>query len=149
MSQQLPPDAAGQPGQPSEEEVRQYVAQMRGAPVEQIVVELVQGLLNAAQMKLGRNDGRLLIDTTAALMQQVGPHVADELTSQVQEALTQLRTHQVEAEKEVAAAGEPEPNDLPDRPGAGQQASGQQPGQQGSPQGGQSAAGSKLWVPGR
>lgn len=145
MSQQMPPDGAQQPGQPSEEEMRQYVAQMRGAPIEQIVVELVQGLLNAAQMKLGRNDARLLIDTTAALMGQVGPHVDDQLAQQVDEAVRQLRLAQVEAEKEVAQAGQPEPNDLPSRPASG----GSAPQQSEAAPSQASAAANKLWVPGR
>lgn len=133
MSHQQPPD-----DQPSEEEMREYVAQLRGAPVEQIVVELVQGLLNAAQMKLGRNDGRLLIDTTAVLMANIGPHVAEDLAVQVNEAVTQLRLAQVEAEKEVAASGQPEPNDLQARPASAA----------GSPPPPPAAPGSKLWVPG-
>lgn len=144
MSDQMPPEGAQQPGQPSEEEMRQYVAQMRGAPVEQIAVELVQGLLNAAQMKLGRNDARLLIDSTATLMEQFAPHVDDQLTQQVQEAVRQLRLAQVEAEKEVAQAGQPEPNDLPDRPRSGSSAPEQS---QAAPS--QSSAANKLWVPGR
>lgn len=120
--------------------MREYVAQLRGAPVEQIVVELVQGLLNAAQMKLGRNDGRLLIDTTAVLMSHLGPHVAEDLTAQVGEAVTQLRLAQVDAEKEVAAAGQSEPNDLPERPGGAQAPS--------APSGPAAPQASKLWVPG-
>jgi hypothetical protein len=104
VSANLPPDG------PSEEEVRQYLAQMRGAPVDQVLVEVVQGLLNAAQVKLGRNDARLLIDACAAINDTVRGQVTDELTSQVDQALSQLRLAQVEAEKEVA--GQPEPNDL-------------------------------------
>lgn len=147
MSGQLPPDMDPQ-GQPSEEEVRQYVAQMRGAPVEQIVVELVQGLLNAAQMKMGRNDGRLLIDTVAALMEVVGPHVADELTSQVDSAVDQLRMAQVQAEKEVAAMGEPEPNDLPARPSGGGPSGAPTTSEQPPAPGAPGSQTSKLWVPG-
>jgi hypothetical protein len=154
VSANLPPDG------PSEEEVRQYIAQMRGAPVDQVLVEVVQGLLNAAQVKLGRNDARLLIDACAALNDTARGQVTDELTSQVDQALSQLRLAQVEAEKDVA--GQPEPNDLgavaggqPLSGAAGQaepdSAAAPSPGQQPppTPPGTQESQTSKLWIPGR
>lgn len=150
MSANLPSDG------PSEEEVREYLAQMRGAPVDQVLVEVIQGLLNAAQVKLGRNDARLLIDACAALNDAGRGQVTDELTSQVDQALSQLRLAQVEAEKDVA--GQPEPNDLgsvASQPvsDAGQAAPGgvASPGQQppASPPGPDASQTSKLWIPGR
>lgn len=151
MSQMPPPDAQG----PSEEEVREYLTQMRGAPASQVVAEVLQGLLNAAQVKLGRNDARLLLDATAAVNDVIRPHLDQQLTSQVDQALSQLRLAQVEAEREVAQSGESEPNDLPSRPGGG---AGGAP-----PSGGESAPPpsqppsqpppdspvNKLWLPGR
>lgn len=162
MSSSVPPDA-GQPGEPSEEEVRQYLAQMRGAPADQVVVEVVQGLLNAAQVKLGRNDARLLLDATAAINDAVRGRVDQELVKQVDQALSQLRLAQVEAEREVAESGQSEPNDLGAEGGAPADAAGdatsqptpgagtppppppQAPPQQ--PQ--QPSQGSKLWIPGQ
>lgn len=152
MSANVPPDG------PSEEEVRQYLAQMRGAPVDQVLVEVVQGLLNAAQVKLGRNDARLLIDACAALNDTARGQVTSELTSQVDQALSQLRLAQVEAEKEVA--GQPEPNDLgsdasdqpagdPGQPAADAPASAPSAPQGQPPPGAQGSQTSKLWVPGR
>ncbi|MBY5163783.1 hypothetical protein [Salsipaludibacter albus] len=164
-------DLGGQPtGQPSEEEVRQYLAQMRGAPVEQVLAEVLQGLLNAAQIKLGRRDGRLLLDTATALVEQSRPALSSDLAGQVDEALSQLKMAQVEAEKEVAEAGREEPNDLggsagdggagaddatepttPDQQATPRQApGGQQPGaqQRGQQPGGNSPL-DKLWIPGR
>ena len=53
--------------EPTEEEIRAYLSQLREAPVDQVLAEVVNALLNAAQVKLGRRDGRLLIDTVAAV----------------------------------------------------------------------------------
>ena len=160
MSSSVPP-TAGTPGDdgPSEEEVRQYLAQMRGAPADQVLVEVVQGLLNAAQVKLGRNDARLLLDATAALNDTIRGKVDEQLVQQVDQALSQLRLAQVEAEREVAQAGQPEPNDLGAAPAGGQPTPGSTP-----PAGAEAPAPptqpppaqpqqpsqtSKLWIPGQ
>ncbi len=155
-------DVGGQPaGQPSEEEVRQYLAQMRGAPVEQVLAELLQGLLNAAQVKLGRRDGRLLLDSASALVEQARPALSANLAGQVDQALSQLKMAQVEAEQEVSQSGRDEPNDLaaPGARDAGQAGeptpSGQSPAQSPAtpPAPGQQQRGdsplNKLWIPGR
>jgi hypothetical protein len=144
-----PPPGAGQG--PSEEEVRAYLAQMRGAPAEQVIAEVLQGLINAAQVKLGRRDARLLLDTTAVVMDHARSFVDPELGAQVDQALTQLRLAQVEAEKEVAAAGQPEPNDLPappPPPGSDQPSPGSEPPPASAPPRGESPI-NKLWLPGR
>ncbi len=160
MSSSFPPPGSGDDG-PSEEEVRQYLAQMRSAPADQVLAEVVQGLLNAAQVKLGRNDARLLLDATAAMTDAVRGQVDEQLVGQVDQALSQLRLAQVEAEREVASAGQDEPNDTgggagrapsggpapstPTGPGAGQTPS--TPPQQTPPQ--QPSQASKLWIPGQ
>lgn len=124
----LPP-AGATPGEPSEEEVRQYLAQMRSAPVEQVVAEVLQGLLNAAQVKLGRRDARLLLDAAADVAGRAGPHLSDDLRRQLDDALTQLRMGQVQAEEEVAGSGHDEPNDLvPTDPTSGSSGTGPDPG---------------------
>ncbi len=157
------PGGPGAGGQPSEEELRAALGQLRAAPVDQIVAEVASALLNAAQVKLGRQDGRLLIDTTALVTDQVRPHVPAELVQQLDEVLGQLRLAQVEAEREVAAAtaqGHEEPNDLTGQPTAtppdtaGEGAGGSTPpsgGPGGSvpPPGGPESKTSRLWVPGR
>ncbi len=130
---------------PSEEEVRAYLAQMRQAPAEQVVAEVLQGLLNAAQIKLGRRDARLLLDTATSIVDQTRPHMSSELSTQVDDALSQLRLAQVEAEQQVAAAPEPEVNDLTAAPSAGTSDAPATPPAPGSPGG----PASKLWVPGR
>lgn len=138
---------------PSEDEVRAYLAQMRGAPVDQIIAELVQGLLNAAQVKLGRQDARVLIDLVGTINDRVRAVADKQLVGQVDQALAQLRLAQVEAEREVgqaAAEGHAEPNDVAAGP-AGAPPDGEQtaasppPGQQ---QPDPSSPLNKLWIPG-
>lgn len=167
MSGQMPPTGqsgsgvpgGAQAGQPSEEEIREYVTQMRGAHVEQVVAEVLQGLLNAAQVKLGRHDGRLLIDMAGTLAEQARPHLSDDVAGQIDQALSQLRMGQVEAEKEIQSAREQgedvsEPNDLDTVPPEPTQESAQrQAAESGGAErdaGGEpgSTAGSKLWTPG-
>jgi hypothetical protein len=135
---------------PSEEEVRAYLGQMRQAPVEQVVAEVLQGLLNAAQIKLGRRDARLLLDTAANVADQTRPHLGDALSGQIDDALNQLRMAQVEAEKQVAQSGQPEEHDIDpaatQAPPGQQEAGGQAPPSTSQPG---SGATSKLWVPGR
>ncbi|MEX2504458.1 MAG: hypothetical protein WD378_06385 [Egicoccus sp.] len=145
--------AAGQ--EPSEEEVRAYLGQLRAAPVEQVVAEVASALLNAAQVKLGRQDGRLLLDMAAALAEQGRDRLPDELLTQVDEALSQLRVAQVEAEREVtdaASQGHVEEGDLGSAP-AGDDAGAPTPpstgGQGEPPSSGSSSAASRLWVPGQ
>lgn len=148
MSDALPPQDG-----PSEEEVRAYLAQMRGAPVDQIIAELVQGLLNAVQVKLGRQDARVLIDLVAMINDRVRAVADRQLVTQVDQALAQLRLAQVEAEREVgqaASQGHAEPNDVAAAaPGdaeatGGQPAASQPSGQPADP----ASPLSKLWIPG-
>ena len=112
----------GMPGggqQPSEEQMRQAMSQMRATPVDQFVAGGLQELLTAAQVKLGRNDGRLLLDLVAVLNDATRGQVDEQLTQQVDDALSQLRMAQVQAEREIvnaATEGHVEQNDLPRRP---------------------------------
>ncbi|MFP4312150.1 MAG: hypothetical protein ACLFS9_09265 [Nitriliruptoraceae bacterium] len=153
----------GGPKQPSEEEIRAYLAQLRQAPVDQVLAEVVNALLNAAQVKVGRQDGRLLIDTTAAIADTVRGKVPAELTDQLDQALTQLRMAQVEGEQQVArakAAGQQEPGDLdagstgaeaPAEDDATDDGSGArtEPPPASPPPSAGGGATSRLWVPGR
>lgn len=103
--------AAGQApgGEPSEEEIRAYLGQLREAPVDQVLSEIASALLNAAQVKLGRRDGRLLIDLVAGLAKEARAALPEEFASQIDEAISQLRLAQVEAEGQT---GDEEPNDV-------------------------------------
>jgi hypothetical protein len=146
------PGAAGG-GEPSEEEVRAYVEQLRSAPADQVVAEVASALLNAAQVKLGRKDGRLLIDVATSVADGVRGRLDKQLTDQLDQALTQLRLAQVDAEQQVAQAaarGHEEPGDLPAQApptkGDGDAQPGATPPSEPGPS---SSAASRLWVPGR
>ncbi|MBO0817703.1 MAG: hypothetical protein J2P30_21445 [Actinobacteria bacterium] len=141
-----PGGGAEQDRAPSAEDAREYVQQVRSLPVEQVIGDVVLSLLNAAQVKLGRRDARLLIDMTTVAVEHARPYMPAELTRQIDQVLGQLRLGQVSAESRASQATEPEDNDLgqvPAPPGGAVQppAGGVQP-----PAG---PAPSKLWVPGR
>jgi hypothetical protein len=69
-------------------------------------------LINAAQVKLGRRDARLLIDVTAVAHEHARPYLPAELTRQIDQVLGQLRLGQVSAESQASQQGQPEENDL-------------------------------------
>lgn len=140
MSEHTPPEGTGQP---SPEEMQAALSQLRQAPLTEVVLDILQGLLSAAQVKVGRRDGRLLLDLVASLTDQVADHVDAQLTDQVRQALTQLRMAQVEAEQQVASSDEAEPNDLDSTPAP--PSTGTQP----SAQSEADSPTSRLWVPGR
>jgi hypothetical protein len=135
--------ADGMPGMPSEAELEQMLVQMREAPAEQVLVEVVNVLLQAAQVKLGRPDARLLIDAVAAVADAAAGRADAALLGQVGQAVAQLRMAQVEAEGGQAAPMSPQ---APSAAQAPQAAPAQAaPGQPGEPGAGRS----RLWVPGR
>ncbi len=107
MSDMPPTGTPGEAGeQPSEEEIRAYLDQLRSAPVDQVIAEVCSALINAAQVKMGRPDARVLLDVVGAVAEQVRGRVDDGLVSQLDDALTQLRLAQVDAEKQAAGTGE-------------------------------------------
>ncbi len=61
----------------SEEDVREYARQLRSLPVEQVMGDILFSLLNAAQVKLGRRDARLLIDVSAVAHEHARPYLSD------------------------------------------------------------------------
>jgi hypothetical protein len=131
----------------SEAEVRAYVEKLRSAPAEQLLVELLFTALNAAQVKLGRNDARLFIDFSSLMLDTLREYLPDDTTTQADQALGQLRLGQVQAESEIATSGRPEANDI-ERPPTGITT---RPGEQTSapPTPPPTVGGSGLWVPGR
>ena len=137
-------------GGPSEAEMQQMLAEMRDAPAEQILVEVVNALLQAVQVKLGRPDARLLLDVVAAIAESARGRAEQSLMAQVADAVTRLRVAQVEAESGPPSpdrlAGSDGPPPAPAPTPAPQPAAQQTPppGSPGAPGGG----GSRLWVPG-
>ena len=118
------------------EDAAEYVQRLRSLPAEQVIGDVVFTLLNAAQVKLGRRDARLLIDLAAVAHEHARPYLPDEVTKQIDQALGQLRLGQVSAEGHPARPGKPEENDLDRIPAPPPAGTAQ------SPPG-------KLWVPGR
>jgi hypothetical protein len=102
----------GQDQARSAEDAREYVRRMRSLPVDQVIGEVLFSLLNAAQVKLGRRDARLLIDVSTVAHEQARPYLPGELSRQIDQVLGQLRLGQVNAEGHAGQQGEPEENDL-------------------------------------
>jgi hypothetical protein len=141
-------DGGAEQEQMRSEDVREYVQRLRSLPVEQVISDVMFSLLNAAQVKLGRRDARLLIDVTAVALAHVRPYLPGELTTQIDQVLGQLRLSQVSAEGRAGPAGEPEENDLERAPTPPPSGATQPPaGPTVQPPAGPGA--SKLWVPGR
>jgi hypothetical protein len=134
------PGSGGAERARSAEDAREYVQQIRSLPVEQIIGDVLFSLLQAAQIKLGRRDARLLIDLSAVAHEHARPYLPDDLTKQVDEALGQLRLGQVSAEGQVSQRGKAEENDLSRVPAPPSAAAPQPP---------PAPPPSKLWVPGR
>jgi len=86
--------------------------QVRSLPVEQLVADVLLSLINAAEIKLGRRDARLLIDLSTVVHEHARPYLSGELTTQLDQLLGQLRMGQVSAEGSASPPGEPEENDL-------------------------------------
>jgi hypothetical protein len=117
-----PGSGAGHERTSSAENARERVQQLRSLPVEQLVADVVLSLLNAAQIKLGRRDARLLIDLGTVVHDHARPYLSGELTTQIDQLLGQLRLGQVSAEGHASRPAEPEKNDLdrvPSPPPAG------------------------------
>ena len=106
------PGGAGQGGERSAEDAREDARRLRALPVDQVLGDFLFSLLNAAQVKLGRRDARLLIDVAAVAHEHARPHLPGELTSQIDQVLGQLRMGQVSAESHASQQGQPEENDL-------------------------------------
>ena len=106
------PGDAGQADERSAEDPREYARQLRSLPVDQVLGDFLFSLINAAQVKLGRRDARLLIDVTAVAHEHARPYLPAELTRQIDQVLGQLRLGQVSAESQASQQGQPEANDL-------------------------------------
>lgn len=133
---------------PSEEEVQQYLEQLRSAEAAEIIAQAFNMLATGAQVKMGRPDARVLIDALAGVVDNTSEQLPEEVGNQMRESVGQLQTAQVQAEQEAsgqaASGGEDE---------AGGQAGGASQGGQ-SGQSSQSADSGqrmtdRLWVPGK
>ena len=110
------PSGAREADERSARDAREYARRLRALPAGQVLGDFLFSLLNAAQVKLGRRDARLLIDVTAVAHEHARPYLPGELSSQIDQALGQLRMGQVRAEGQASQQGQPEENDLDQAP---------------------------------
>src|SRR5688500_17035805 len=152
MSPMSDPRLAGQPAQPSQEEMRAYLEQLREADAAGLVAEAFNLLATGAQVKLGRADARVLIDALAAMVEASAATMPQQITEQMKQGIAQLQLAQVQAEKDMAAEQEAQQS------GEGTSTSdaatdASQPSGSAAPQPGASGANQRmtdrLWVPGR
>jgi hypothetical protein len=113
-----PGDGAEHERERDAQDARDYARRLRSLPVDQVVGDVLFSLLNAASVKLGRRDARLLIDVTAVAHEHARPYLPSELTQRIDQVLGQLRLGQVSAEGHATREGEPEENDLDRTPAA-------------------------------
>lgn len=145
-----------QAAQPTEEEMKAYLEQLRDADPAEIVAQAYTMLGTGAEVKLGRSDARVLIDAMGALAEIVQGRLEESLVTRMRNGVVQLQTAQVQAERQ--AAGEPAQED--DASGAAQ--AGPAPGdaEHGEPRapgpeqpkpdaGGQGSMTDRLWIPGQ
>jgi hypothetical protein len=142
-------------GQPSPEQMRAYLEQLRESDAAGLLAEAFNLLATGAQVKLGRSDARALIDALAGMVQGAGPALPPQIAEQMQQGIGQLQLAQVEAEREATqqAAGD-QAGDAGDAGTTEESATGAASGPtMSSPPGQGSAADQRmtdrLWVPGR
>jgi len=114
MGMAEPDSGTGQEQARSAEDAREYVRRMRSLPVDQVIGEVLFSLLNAAQVKLGRRDARLLIDVSTVAHEHARPYLPGELSRQIDQVLGQLRMGQVSAEGHASKPGEPDQQGEPE-----------------------------------
>jgi len=114
MGMAEPDSGTGQEQARSAEDAREYVRRMRSLPVDQVIGEVLFSLLNAAQVKLGRRDARLLIDVSTVAHEHARPCLPGELSRQIDQVLGQLRMGQVSAEGHASKPGEPDQQGEPE-----------------------------------
>jgi len=152
-------DPTQMPGQPSEEEMRAYLEQLRAADPVGLIAEAFNLLATGAQVKLGREDARVLIDSMAGMVHAAGARIPGEVSQQMNQGIAQLQMAQVQAEKDAAAeerggdSGEAAESDATapsqDASGTTPPPGGPGPGAPSRPGADQQRMTDRLWVPGR
>lgn len=93
------------PRQPSEQEIMAMIAQLREAPVRDVILQGLGLIVSGAEAKIGRPDARPLIDVVAAVVETAGEHLGD-VKDQLDAMVNQLKTAQVQAESQAAEGRE-------------------------------------------
>ncbi len=145
------------PQQPTEEEIRAYLTQIREADPAAIIVQAYRLLGEGAELKLGRSDARVLIDAMAAVVESTSGRLDGQLTQQMREGVAQLQMAQVQAEAQQGSGSEEQGAE--GAAGAGTQPAGAEAAGSQGPAGPQQAGGQqsgsgpsvtdRLWIPGR
>lgn len=91
--------------EPTEEELRAYLLELRQADPAEFVMQAVNILVTGAQAKIGMPDGRLLIDALSGLVDGASSGLPQELAAALGTAVVQLQTAQVQAETQLGGAG--------------------------------------------
>lgn len=119
------------PRQPSEQEIMAMIAQLREAPVRDIILQGLGLIVSGAEAKIGRPDARPLIDVVAAVVDTAGEHLGD-VKDQLEAMVNQLKTAQVQVESQ---AGEGSDGSEAEAPAPAPQAEKKET--------------DKLWIPGK
>ena len=139
------------PDELSEEELRQYVAELREAPAAELVAQAFTMIGAWAEAKLGRPDARTLIDALSGLVQGAESGLDADLVKQMREGVAQLQMAQVQVERQLAS--QPQQGDRPsgEQPEPRQPQTEQQRPQQArpQPQPQDQKMTDRLWIPGR
>ena len=93
-------------------EAAEQARRLRALPVDQVIADVVFSMLQAAQVKVGRRDARLLIDVSTVALEHARPYLPGDLGRQIDVVLGELRLAQVSAEGQASTGGQPEHNDL-------------------------------------
>lgn len=130
--------------EPSEQELREYLEQLRTADPGEFLAQAFNILATGAQAKLGLPDARILIDAMSGLVEGAGEGIPEAIATPMRNGVVQLKTAQVQAEKELGQAeGAPVSQQPPDSSGP------QPPGPGGGQPGGDQRMTDRLWIPGR
>jgi hypothetical protein len=142
-----------QANQPSEEEMRAYLEQLRDADPAEIVAQAYTMLGTGAEVKLGRSDARVLIDAMGALAEAAQGRLGDDLVTRMRNGVVQLQTAQVQAERQAAGDGgtaQAPQAEAPQQPsGSPSQPPPPAPGAGHEDTGGGQPRTDRLWIPGR
>lgn len=139
-----------------QEQMRQYVEQLRAADPAEIVAQAFTMLATGAEVKLGRPDARVLIDSLSGLAGAAESRVPEQLARGMQDAVAQLQQAQVAAERQAEAAqesasaetGVPDEGQGGEAGGAAGAATGQDPSDALGRDDDQRMT-DRLWIPGR
>jgi hypothetical protein len=132
----------------SEEEFRAYLAQLREAPVVDMLSQAYAMLGSWAEAKLGRRDARPLIDAMNGLIEGAGAGLPADLAKRMRDGIAALQMAQVHAEQQAKAADRPAAADQQGHQPPNDASRTQQPQASGAGEGTQRLT-DRLWIPGR